>query len=329
MSSLTFLEPSRLFAIAGVAALAAAYVVLQRRRRRYAVRFTNLDLLDSIAPARPGWRRHLPASAVAIAMIAMVVSLARPMHDVRIPKETAVVMLAIDVSASMSATDVEPTRLQAAVAAASAFVEELPAGFEVGLVAFDGTARLLRAPTIDHAAVVSSLARLQVGPGTATGEGILTALDAIEQVQTDGGTIPAAVTTPADGEAPSATIVLLSDGATTVGTALAEAETAAVDAGVPVSTITFGTATGTVLVQGRTVPVPPDTASMAEVASKTGGTAFEAASGKELARVYDDIQARVGYSTEQRELTTWFVAAGVLMLLAAVVASLVWTGRFL
>src|ERR1700712_3362408 len=118
MSSLTFQEPVRLLALVVVAGLAAAYLVLQRRRRKYAVRFTNLDLLESVAPARAGWRR------------------ARPMHDVRIPKESAVVVLAIDVSASMSATDVAPTRLQAAVAAASAFVNELPDGFQVGLVAF-------------------------------------------------------------------------------------------------------------------------------------------------------------------------------------------------
>jgi Ca-activated chloride channel homolog len=324
---MTFDEPVRLFALAGVMALAAAYVFLQRRRRRYAVRFTNLQLLDSVAPARPGWRRHLPAAAVALALVAMVAALARPMHDVRIPRETAVVMLAIDVSASMSATDVAPTRLVAAVTAASTFVESLPQGFDVGLVAFDGSARLVTSPTKDHAAVIAAIARLQVGPGTAAGDGILVALDAIKAARTDGTVLPAAVTT--DPDNPSATIVLLSDGATTVGTKLAAAEAAAVEAGVPVSTITFGTAAGTVQVQGQTIPVPPDTASMAEVASATGGSAFEAASGKELAKVYESIQARVGYTTEPRELATWFVAAGVLVLLAAVIASMVWTGRFL
>jgi Ca-activated chloride channel family protein len=237
-------------------------------------------------------------------------------------------MLAIDVSASMSATDVAPTRLEAAVTAASAFVDQLPTGFEVGLVAFDGSARLMTSPTKDHAAVVTALKRLQVGPGTAAGDGILTALEAIKAALADGTGVPAAVTT-SPGGGPSATIVLLSDGATTVGTKLSVAEAAAVDAGVPVSTITFGTASGTVQVQGQTVPVPPDTASMAEVASTTGGSAFEAASGKELAKVYESIQARVGYTKEPRELATWFVAAGVLVLLAAVIASMVWTGRFL
>ncbi len=324
MSSLTFQEPLRLLALLVAAVLAAAYLVLQRRRRKYAVRFTNLDLLDSVAPVRAGWRRHLPAATVGVALLVLVVSLARPMHDVRIPKESAVVVLAIDVSASMSATDVVPTRLQAAVEAASAFVKELPDGFQVGLVSFSGTARVVRTPTTDHISVVDAIARLQVGPGTATGDGILAALDSIAEAQATDGAQPAAVATP-----PSATVVLLSDGVPTVGTTLASAEDAAVKAGVPISTITFGTDAGTVEVQGQTVKVPPDPASMAEVAKTTGGTAFEAASGQELAKVYESIQARVGYTYEHREITIWFVTVGILILLAAIFTSLLWTGRLL
>ncbi|HEY2333193.1 MAG TPA: VWA domain-containing protein, partial [Acidimicrobiales bacterium] len=196
MSSLTFQDPWRLLALVFVVGLTAAYLVLQRRRRKYAVRFTNLDLLDSVAPARAGWRRHVPAAAMAVALVALVISLARPTHDVRIPKDSAVVVLAIDVSASMSATDVSPTRLQAAVAAGSEFVKQMPAGFEVGLVAFDGTARVVRTPTKDHDSVVAALGQLEVGPGTATGDGILAALDSIAQAQSSDGTAqPAAVTT--------------------------------------------------------------------------------------------------------------------------------------
>jgi Ca-activated chloride channel family protein len=244
-----------------------------------------------------------------------------------------VVVLAIDVSASMSATDVSPTRLQAAVAAGSEFVKQMPAGFEVGLVAFDGTARVVRTPTKDHDSVVAALGQLEVGPGTATGDGILAALDSIAQAQSSDGTAqPAAVTTttqPSSKSAPSATIVLLSDGVPTVGTKLATAEDAAVEAKVPVSTITYGTDAGSVVVEGETVAVPPDPASMAEVASTTGGSAFQASSAKELAKVYSSIQARVGYTTQPREITVWFVTAGILVLLAAVLFSLLWTGRLL
>ncbi len=322
---MTLLAPGRMWLLVFVGALAVAYVVAQRRRKQYAVRFTNLDLLDSVAPRRPGWRRHVVALAALLAATGLVISLARPAHEVRVPRSRGVVMLTVDVSASMTATDVEPSRIAAAKVAAREFVEQVPAGFQVGLVAFDGTARVLSTPTTDHAAVVGAIDALTPGPGTATGDAIFTALEAIEANAND--VQPAQQRAPKDDLA--ATIVLLSDGTRTVGRPVGDAAQAAKDAGVPISTIAYGTPNGTVIVQGQIVPVPADTQTMAEVAEVSGGSAFEAASASELRDVYEDIQGRVGYRTETRELGRVFVALAVIALLLAAGGSLLWSNRFL
>jgi Ca-activated chloride channel family protein len=147
-----------------------------RRRRHAAVRFTNAALLAEVAPARPGWRRHLPAAAVGLALAALVVAVAEPVHAVRVPKEAATIMVLIDVSASMDATDVAPTRLHAAIAAGKAFVNRLPPQIRVGLISFSMTARVIASPTVDHQAVVEGIERLVLGTGTATGDAIYAAL---------------------------------------------------------------------------------------------------------------------------------------------------------
>lgn len=308
---MTLLAPGRLWLLVVVAALAAAYVVLQRRRRHYAVRFTNLDLLASVAPKRPGWRRHVPAAAIALALGVLVVAAARPARDERVASEEATVMLVLDVSASMRATDVAPSRMQAAVEAATDFVDDLPERLRVGLVAFDTSARVIATPTVDHQGVADGLARLRPGTGTAAGEGIITALDLLT------------------GSAEAGAIVLLSDGVTTVGRTVADAVAAAREQSVPVTTIAFGTDDGTVEVAGRIIPVPADPATMEAVADATGGQFFTAATGDQLRSVYEDIGTRIAYTVEQREIGTMFVVAALVLLLAALAASLVWTGRIL
>ena len=321
---MTLLQPQALWLLAAVGALAGAYVLLQRRRRHFAARFTNLDLLASVAPRRPGWRRHVPAAAMGLALVGLVVGLARPVREDRVPREAATVMLVLDVSASMEATDVAPNRLQAATAAALDFVHDLPPRLRLGLVAFDRAARVIAPPTTDRAMVEQGLARLATGPGTASGEAVYTALDALAAAGAsadagDGAGTPAR----------TAAIVLLSDGATTVGRPVEEAAAAAAERGVPVTTIAFGTGEGTVTVGGREVAVPADRASLARVAETSGGTFFEAASGEALTSVYEDIGSRVGYTTEQREIGMAFVAAGLALLLAGLGAALVWSGRVL
>jgi Ca-activated chloride channel family protein len=329
---MTFLRPVALWLLVVVALLAAAYLLLQRRRRHYAVRFTNLDLLGSVAPKRPGWRRHVPAAIVALAMVVGIVGLARPVRSERVAKKSAIVMLVVDVSASMAATDVQPNRLQAAIAAASSFVAGLPDGFQVGLVSFSSTATVLVNPTTDHRAVASAIADLELGRGTAAGDGIEVALRAVKAAQAAVG----AGLTSSLGAAPapdptqlSATIVLLSDGGTTTGEDPEVAARDAAAANVPVSTITYGTDSGTVVIQGETIPVPPDAAAMRRIAELSGGQAFDATNTDELNSVYSSIRGAVGHTTEQRELVVWFLAIALVLMTVASIAALVWTGRFL
>ena len=312
-----FLAPGRLWLLAAVPLLIAAYAWQQRRGTSTpAVRFANLGLLRAVAPRRSTWRRHVPAAAVALALTGLLVGFARPSGAVQIPKEAATVILVIDTSASMMATDVEPSRLAAAITAAASFVDDLPPQIEVGLVSFDRSARVLAAPTTDRRLVQREIAGLTLGPGTAAGEALIVALGAIEQAANAGAT-------PEDGAA----IVLLSDGVTTVGRPVDEVAEIAADRGIPVSTIAFGTPDGIVEVQGTTIAVPADPDTMAAVAETTSGRFFEAGSGDELEEVYEDIGTRVGYETQERERSGPVLATSTILLVAALGLGLLWNGR--
>lgn len=334
---MSFLAPGRLWLLLVVGAVAAVYVVVQRRRPQYAVRFTNLELLASVAPKRPGWRRHVPAAAMALALAAMVLGLAQPVREERVPKEAATVMLVLDTSASMQATDVAPSRLEAAVTGARSFVDDLPEQLLVGLVAFDGVARVVAPPTIDHESVGRALARLETGPGTAAGEAVYVALSSIAdtaetlsaEAEPNGAAESPEEEQEDEDDSPAAAIVLLSDGVTTVGRPVEDAAVAAAEQGVPVTTIAFGTDEGEVEVQSRWVPVPADPEAMTEVAETTGGRFFEAFSEDQLRSVYEDIGTRVGFETEQRDISLTFVTIGTVLLALGMAASLLWTSRVL
>jgi len=313
---MNFLAANRLWLLLAVAALVVGYVVSQFRSKKYAVRFSNLSLLASVAPKRPGWRRHLPAVAFALALATFVVAFAQPTRDTKVPREQATIVMAIDVSLSMQATDVAPTRLQAAKAAAASFVDLVPSKLNIGLVAFSGTAQVLVPPTTDHTLLKRNIDNLQLGPATAIGEAIYASLGAIAAVPAQPGQKP-----------PPARIVLMSDGATTIGRANASAAKAASDARTPVSTIAFGTQTGTVLVEGNPVRVPVNKDALRVIADETKGSFFEAASGKELKKVYADIGSSVGYRTERKEATAFFVGLGLVFALVAAATSLVWFSR--
>jgi Ca-activated chloride channel family protein len=316
---MSFLAPERLWLLLAVAALGLVYVVLQRRRRHYAVRFTNLALLDSVAPRRPGWRRHVVAVIAGLSLCALVIGLARPARDTKVPRDEAVVMLAIDVSRSMLADDVSPSRMASAIAAAEDFIDDIPSRFRVGLVAFDDESRILATPTLEHQVVIDALGRLEPGQGTAAGDGIESALEAIESTLGTGEEV----------DDFAATIVLLSDGATTSGTDPIDAAEEAADAGVPVTTIAYGTDAGVVEVDGDVIPVPADPVTMEAIADTTDGTFFEAATAAQLRAVYEDIQGRVGFTVEQREVVLWFLTAGAIALVLALLSSMVWQARFL
>jgi len=316
-----FLNPGRLWLLAGVAAVAIAYVVMQRRRSRYAVRFTNLRLLDKVVPKRPAWRRHVPA-ALFLAMLALlVVGFARPTDDIRVPKERATVIIAVDVSASMLAIDVRPDRLTAAKQAAREFADGLPDHFNVGLVAFAGNASVVVAPHTDREVLNAGIDHLTessagVG-GTAIGEAITTSLQAIRNMDAKAAEEP-----------PPARVVLLSDGANTSGRDPDEAAGEANTAGVPVDTISFGTSGGELSQRGGVpMAVPVDGETLRAVAEQTNGSYHEAGSAEELRAVYADIGTSVGYVKERADVSSRFIGIALIVAMAAALASMLWFSR--
>jgi Ca-activated chloride channel family protein len=311
-----FLEPWWLLAVLPVLATAGVYVWRQLRRRSYAIRFTNVDLLKTLAPKGLGYRRHLAAGAFLLTLLTLALAMARPSTDAKQPLERATIMVAVDVSLSMQSDDVAPSRIAAAQEAAKEFVKTLPDTYNIGLVAFAKAANVLVSPTKDHAAVTQAIDGLQLAEATATGEAVFTSLAAIQSVPADGAAGP-----------PPARIVLLSDGYRTAGRPIEDAATAAAGANVPVSTIAFGTDTGTVEIQGQTQRVPVDRPSLQKLAETTRGHYYEAASLSELKQVYQDMGSSIGFKTMPREITQWYVGIGLLFALAAAGMSLLWTSR--
>ena len=317
---MTFQAPVWLLGLLAVAALVALYVVLQLRRKKYAARFTNVALLGTLVPKRPGWKRHVAFGLVALALGVLIVSLAQPSTEVRVPRERATVVMAVDVSMSMEATDIEPTRFEAMKVAAKEFVDVLPEQINLGLVAFSGTATTLVTPTTDRGQVRAAIDNLELSEATAIGEAVFTSLQAIANFQSALGETEEDV---------PARVVLLSDGSNTVGRSTTQAVDSALDAGVPVSTIAFGTDYGTVEIEGESVPVPVDRAALEEIAEETGGSYSEAASAEELEDVYADLGSQIGYTTEPQDVSYWFVRGGVLLALLGAVMSLMFTSRLL
>jgi Ca-activated chloride channel family protein len=312
------LQPGWLLAVVPVLALALGYLWRQRSRADTAMRFSNLELLRSLAPKGIGWRRYLAAGSFLTGLLALVVSLAQPAIEMELPLERATVVLAIDVSLSMQAGDVEPTRLEAAQGAAKQFIRDLPGAYNLGVVSFARSAQVLVPPAKDRGAAMEAIDSLQLAEATATGEAVFTALDAIRAVPSDGSQ-----------EAPPARILLLSDGYRTYGRPIEEAADAAVQAQVPVSTVAFGTDDGTVDIAGQLQRVPVDRIALAELAETTGGFFYEAASARELKSVYDDMGSSLGQRVVPVELTRWFAAAGLVLALLAGLFSLLWTPRLI
>ena len=326
MRDFAFLAPARLLLLVVPLALGIAYLLLQARRRRYALRFTTLDLLDEVAPDRPGWRRHLPAVVLLIGVVVAALAVAKPAVAKETEQPQRIVVLAIDTSLSMQATDVTPSRVDAAKASAMEFLKTVPDGVAVGVVGFDSRARQLIAPTTNLAAVQRTIEKAKLGQGTAIGEAVFLALDSIEtaadQLQTAGGVAT-------EGADPAGTIVLLSDGETTDGRPNDEAAAAAKEAGIAVNTIAFGTNGGFVEdpMTGEKVNVPVNEQALAQVARSTGGQALRAETADELASIYERLGRSVVVEVQRDEVTDWFAAIAVLLLAAAATGSLVWFGR--
>lgn len=329
---MTFETPAALWGLLLIPLAIAAYLIAQRRRMRYAVRFTNLDLLANVIHRSPRWRRHLSTLLYLSAMAALLVALARPHATVLVPRDEATVILVMDVSGSMNATDVEPTRLVAAREAALTFLDELPGTVRVGLVAFASSAQTLEAPTTDRDAVRRALATLRALNGTAMGDGLTSALEVLGPE--DGAPAETPDATPAEGEEDPYAIVLLSDGANTAGTTEPlEAAQQASDRGVPVFTIALGTAEGTITVPAtrgapaRTTAVPPDPETLRQIAEMTGGLFFSAPSESDLQAIYEDLGSRVGFTPEDQEVTVLFAGLGLVLIFVGGALAVLWFNR--
>jgi Ca-activated chloride channel family protein len=309
-----------LFLIVAVV-VAGLYIAAQLARHRRMLRFANMELLESVAPKRASRWRHVPAVLLVLSLVLFTVAMAGPTHDVRIPRNRAVVMLVIDVSQSMRATDVTPNRLAAAQEAAKQFAEQLTPGINLGLIAFAGTATVLVSPTTNRELTKSALDKLQLADRTATGEGIFTALQAIATVGAviGGGDKP-----------PPARIVLMSDGKETVPSSNPDnpkgaytAARTAKDQGVPISTVSFGTPYGYVEINDQRQPVPVDDETLKKMAELSGGTAYNAASLEQLKEVFTNLQEQIGYETRKGDAGAgWLRLGAAVLALAALVAML-------
>ena len=305
---LQFLAPSRLWLLLLIPALVGLYLLLvQRKRNRN--KQVGRTMFDLVIPRDRTWLRHLAVGLSILSLLTLTLAFAKPKDEVSVPRERATIVVTIDVSLSMEATDVKPTRLEAAKSAARDFVNALPPKFNVALVSFAGTATTVVPPTLDRGAVTAAIENLSPDRSTAIGEGIYTSLAALAQVPPDPDNPDAVV---------PARVVLLSDGKTQVGRTSDQAAHEAKAQRVPIYTIAYGTAEGYIEIGGRQEPVPVDKAELARVSKISGGEAYSAASAGELKQVYKDIGSSVGKEKVDREVTERYAGFGLgLAILAA------------
>jgi len=319
---MTFAAPLLLVALIVIPALVAWYVAEQRRRTRAAAAFAAPILAASVTPNRPGRRRHAPVIILAVALAALIVGAARPQRTVAVPVKSAAFMLANDVSDSMTATDVRPSRLQAAKRAALKFVSELPGEALVGQMSFARRPAVLQSPTTDHALTRSAIGQLAPGGGgTAIGETITTAVRTLSGLHT------------AQNKRPPSAIVLLSDGASNVGPGPVLAAHQARAAHIPIYTIALGTTRGMIThrSRGRTITnaVPVSTAELSAIATASGGRAYTAADAASANAVYRQLATRLGHKHVRRDLNTLFAGGALVLLISAGGMSLGWFGRLI
>jgi Ca-activated chloride channel homolog len=331
---MSFEAPWLLAALLLVPLAAVGYWLLMRRHTRYAVRFTNLEVLAAVAGQRRSWLRHLPAALLLASLAALCVAFARPTVTTQAPNERASVVLVVDVSGSMRANDVKPSRLAAAKQAMRSFLDRAPDSLRVGIVAFSDEPLVAVSPTVDRDAPSQGIDLLGPGFGTALGDALGRSVELARTATAETGEVgqaPARALKDEDGRS-LASILLLSDGAQTRGLLSPGqgAEQAQV-AGIPVYTIALGTDDGTILAgppgQEQVIPVPPDRETLAAIAEFTGGETYDAESAEALEKVYAGLGSRVGRIDRPREVTAMFVAAGALLLTGAVGAALLGAPR--
>jgi len=323
---MTFSSPILLLALIAVPIAAAGYVLFERRRVRDAAKFVEPALQPNVVDRVPGWRRHLPAAILLLAVTTFLIGFARPHAKVSVKSEEATAIVAIDTSRSMGANDVPPTRLAAAQALARRFLAQLPGKYKVSVVAFSSLAQVVAVPTTDRAYVNKALAGLRVGEATALGDALSTSVNVARGA-------PPGVKPPAGTKPAPAVIFMISDGAVDGGRiALPAAIRQARAAKIPVFTALVGTDGGVVTVPHvggyvERIQVPPDPASMKLAATSTGGSYFAAPTAQDLDKVYADLKSRLGSKRKSEEITFAFAAAGAFLLLGGCGLSALWFRR--
>lgn len=361
---MTFIWPEALWLLLLVPVLAGLYVWVLKRRKRAVVRYANLALVKAAIGSGAGWRRHVPPALMLVAIAVLIVAVARPAAVVTLASSRATVILAMDVSGSMQADDVKPSRLQAAQAAAKKFIGEQPSNVAIGIVAFAGIALLAQAPTIDRDALYAAIDNFELRRGTAVGSGLLTSMRTIFPDINQYYGIPAANADPFDrrfgrslfggngaidsqsqagdptdpnkpqhvpvqpGSYPNAVIILLTDGATTTGPDPIAVGQIAADWGVRVFTVGFGSPNGAVVdFAGRSMRAALDAPTLQEIARKTDGEYFAAASADDLTRVYNSLSTKLVGEKKLTEIAFIFAGIGALLAMLAGALSLWWFGR--
>jgi Ca-activated chloride channel family protein len=330
-----FLWPLMLWLLLLIPALIVLYVLAQRRRQRYALRYASLSLVKEALGRGPGFRRHIPPALFLSGLTVMIVALARPYTLVTLPSQEGTVILTMDVSGSMRADDLKPSRIEAAKSAARSFVEKQPSGVRIGIVSFSDNAFLVQAPTDDKAAIIAAINRLTPLRGTAIGRALLTSVDAIfEEANAEGGSLntandPTPTPTPVpQGVYEPAIIVLLSDGESNQGPRPLDVIEEVAARGVRVYTVGVGTAQGTVLrIQGRSIRTRLDEETLKRVAAATDGDYYSATTEKDLIAIYDSLSTHLVFKREQTEITAIFTGVAVVLSLMGGFLSLLWFNR--
>jgi Ca-activated chloride channel family protein len=350
---MSFEQPLFLLALLAIPLAIGLYLLMERRRMRYAISFTNMDVLARVAGGR-AWRRHIPPALFLLALAALCLGFARPTHKTLVAQDRATVILVVDVSRSMEASDVKPTRLRAAEAAIRTFLDRVPKRLQVGLIAFAGDPQVATPPTLDRGTVRDALNTLQWFPrygGTAIGDALAAAVELGRQVASRSGGDLAAVTTTSRKHG-LVSILMLSDGAQTRGELEPlEGAQRAKAAGIPVYTIALGTPNGRLRFDrafggtpppggfngpsggfggsgfGRSVPVPPDPQTLRAIAATTGGKFFAARNSDSLRSAYSELGSSLGRKPGRTEITYLFLAIAAGLLIGAGLLSAVWSPR--
>ena len=306
----SFLAPERLWILVLVPLLVAGYIYLVLRKKKTGMRFTNTAVLARVVPKQSQWRRHLAVALSLAALVALSFAWARPNGIEMVPRERATIVVVIDISQSMQATDVKPNRLEAAKQAALSFVRALPAQYNVSVVSLSGNPSVRLPPTTDRVQAQQAINSLKLQDSTAVGESIYTALNALQLAPKGSDSSPA----------PGA-IVLLSDGQNTAGRSPAQASAEAKRLNVPVYTIAYGTDNGYVDLDGKRETVPPDRELLANIARASGGQSFSAESLDQLNKVYNNIRSEVGQTPTKKETTALWAGYGLAFAVVAALAA--------